>query len=150
LIDDLVDYSGTAEWAGTSVAGEVYQYDGVYWLATVSGNTIPGGTGWKLAPKFTTECYENMYTSTLGVMFSYMVIRESLLPATLDFSSSGLVRRFGKEFESASSQDLKDALRFYDVKIKRLSELFDEDMRNCFNLVTKKRSYVRGSGFEVG
>lgn len=144
FLDDKNSYPDTA-WNGASTVGQIYVYNGVYWECTSTGNTVPGGSGWKLADKFDNTDYQNIWVSSLGSFLANLVTRESIIPASLNLTGSGVVKRFGDNFEQVGHSDRKDLLSYYDRKIGRILKVLDADLRSVFEL-KKDRPYGRKSG----
>ena len=161
LIKHLADYDEAQKWdVDTDYSeGDVVIYEGCYWIANedVESGSEPNGENecWGFAPKFTSECLEGLWCDgSLGDYLSYLVVRESIIPSSVKFTSEGIVRPVSKDYDSVSKSDKEGLVAHYSKCAQCEFEKIDWYMRNnnedcCFDLYKGiARSCCGGCGCE--
>lgn len=105
---DLADYSGSSVWtAGTYLTGTIKIHNGIYKIALVDTDKEPSvTTDWGNAPKFNTECYENLWCMFLGfylaICCDYMFIARSRFHR----GKEGVVKKKSEDYTPASQEEI--------------------------------------------
>lgn len=133
LIADLVDYGVVPEWsaAATYADGDYIDYFGTVLESLTDDNTTApcddDGTDWRIAPKFATACYENLYTLHLREYLALHVMASSLDYQTYSIGAKGPVEWISEDSGTKSAG--KDV--FQSVKRKMIADSLEvlENMR---------------------
>jgi hypothetical protein len=97
LIADLIDYAGTDEYdSGTTYnQNDTVLYFGAILKSLVNANdTAPcddDGTKWEVAPKFQTECYQNLWTDYLREYLALYIAAEVIDYTTYPLGNKGVL-----------------------------------------------------------
>lgn len=143
LIENLADYTDAEHWDSDKdyVTGDTVVYEGVYYTAIENTNESPPMSScWELAPKFTKDCLNDLWCNGfLAYYLSMLVVRDSIIPTTLNLGASGVVKRFGDKFETADYKEVSSLIKHHNNKIGQAFECLDAYLRDendsgCFDL----------------
>lgn len=118
LIDDLVNYSTTAEWTpGSYNEDDTVKYKGLIKIALRNTTQEPSGLDWAIAPKFSEACYEAFFTGYLGRYLALCVAKNSVVPMSANIEAQGIVEKFDNNFRPVSDQKIDRSLRWFEANI---------------------------------
>lgn len=131
LKKDQVDYSAaTAYTAKEYQIGEVAIYQGTIYEATAASETLPTDVNnWTKAPKFGTQCYEDLWCLFLGEFLSWSVVRNRIPFLRAKISGQGINTHFGDHFNAASDKSYVTLQKAIDNNIAMAFENMDQWMR---------------------
>lgn len=147
LVADLVDYTGTAAYNGATAyeIDDVVVYNDIYYVCVQAvTNATPNNLEyWQLAPKFTTEAYNELfYIGFLGRYLAFAVLKQSTPFMNAQFKAQGVVQPAGEGYNSASSDSFKTlfngVISNYTDAYNNLKQYMNENNLNgIFDLATK-------------
>lgn len=109
LHGDLVDYSGTLEYAIASTynMGDVVAFEGLYYKSLTDTNNSEAGTEpfWELAPKFTSDDNNVLWVNFLGKYLSYLVLDHQMSGDRVQHNGVGLITVQGQTFRPANDKE---------------------------------------------
>lgn len=108
LVDDLINYSGVAKWTNTTTLTDgVREYKGVYYIALRDTSAEPSlKSDWEKAPKFGTDCFNDLWCERLGRYLALLVVQSSLPPISTPITASGTVKKKGEGFSAAEERSV--------------------------------------------
>lgn len=146
LIANLAEYEDAQKWVSDTDynEGDVVIYEGCYWIAKedVSVDSVPNIEDgcWGFAPKFKSPCLEGLWCEgSLGDYLSYLIVRESIIPSSVRFTSEGIVRPVSKDYDAVSKSDKEGLVAHYSKCAKCEFTKLEWYMKNnnedcCFDL----------------
>lgn len=118
LVADKAATPTGAEWVecGDYALDDVVLKDGVYYKSTAANNNtdpLDDGSSWVQYDKFSTSCYNTMWSKYLRAIFAYTVLADSIPFATRRVTGAGLLiqerdergRRSGTNMEIQKQQE---------------------------------------------
>lgn len=110
LLGDLNDYSAVLPYSNTQTynTDDLVAYKGVIYVALVDALTgvIPTTVEkWDTAPRFATQCFEDLFCLFLGEYLSWVVIRNRLPFVATKITAEGVVKVMGENFAAAGDKD---------------------------------------------
>lgn len=101
LLADLVDYSSVPQWdGGPYAAGDHVMEQGMIFTSLIDANETEIGdplneAAWKEADKFTTACYNSLWTTGfLRELLAYAVILPAVTHTTYPTGAAGTVQKY--------------------------------------------------------
>lgn len=147
LLSNLNDYSDKPQWTNTETKeGEVKLYKGFYYIALKDTTAEPSlKSDWAKAPKFETDCYNDLWCKRLGRYIALLVAQSSLPIISTSMSASGTVKKKGEGFEAAEetsvlrlqswlSSQVLAAYRNLHSYLTRNADANDGNGNKCFGL----------------
>lgn len=141
LLSHLADYSEKIDWvAQPYTEGSVVKYKGCYVIALKDTGREPNTEDWGLAPKFTSECLNDLWCEgCLGEYLAHVLIRKAGIKSTIVLTNSGLVKKYDSGTTAGDRSDINLWLSTKDKDIKLALEFMDEYMAanneaGCFDL----------------
>lgn len=106
LLAGVVDYSAVPDWSpGTYFLGNLVRRLGlIYQVSDAATSTDPnGGTGWVLAPKFTTGCYNSIWEEGLAAFLSNVIMAASCNSIAYKVAPGGIVQINAQDAQQAAT-----------------------------------------------
>ena len=144
LNENLTDFEKAVEYDPDTnyIVGDIVIYDCVYYevIKEVIGIDPENSDCYCLADKFTEECLNDLWCKgSLARYLSYLVVRESIVPATGQLTNQGAVRRKGEGFEPLSDRAMERLIAHWSKKAQREFEMIHDYMKDnkecgCYDL----------------
>lgn len=144
IVDDLNDYSTAAKWTNTTTAaGQIRLYGGNYYRSLTSTSAEPTlKSDWEVAPKFKTDCYNDLWCEVLGRYVALLVVQNSLPPISTPITASGTVKKRGEGFDAASEQSVLRLQSWLASQVstafENLHEYLTDSDSTCYSLYKGK------------
>lgn len=125
LVGDLVDYSAVESYikGNSYVVDEVVEYKGVLYKALGSTTSEPSVKGeWELAPKFTTEKFEELWCRYLGKYLALVAVRNSLTSVSSKVTGAGIIKIEGENFRPAKDAEVIGVMDHVDSMVRMVYE----------------------------
>lgn len=139
LKEDLIDYSGTSQYNNSTVysIGSVVIYSGIIYISTAEtlGNVPTNPAFWELAPKFETECYNELWCRYLAEYLSLRVIFDRIPYIHNQIKASGVVRLKGDSFDTVDTRGLETLQKGILRSIERVFSNMDKWMRKQYDIL---------------
>ena len=113
MLSELVDYSGAEDWeAGDYTTGDVVKYKDLFFVAVVDTSSNPDTEDWRIADKFNTECYNDLYSNHLARYIALRVLHNTIPLSSTPITAQGVVKRFGDNFQSAEASTVSTLMKW--------------------------------------
>lgn len=109
LLADLKDYSEIPAWTGASVTADTVRlYKGIYYKAKTTTTAEPTvKTDWEEAPKFETDCYNDLWCEGgLGRYLALLVVQNSIPIMATAVTAQGVSKRDGEGHRAAEEAEV--------------------------------------------
>ena len=133
LQNDRVDYSGEADWQHgvTYNQNAIVVKNGVPYVSLENSNqSEPPSPKWEIAPKFTTECYNDLWCLFLGEYLSWNAIKDKFAFVQYNLSGEGIQLVNTRAGRSADVSEFKIYGASVDKKIEDLYNNMDHYLKN--------------------
>lgn len=143
LLNDLVEYSNVSAYNNNSfyVIGSTVLRDGVIYISIqdTQGNLPSNPEFWELAPKFTTDCYNELWCKYLAEYLSLRVIFDRIPHIHNQIKATGIIRLKGDSFETVGDTGVnslqKSVLRSIERVFGNMHKYMSRNNENgCFDL----------------
>jgi len=139
LKEDLVDYSGEPEYDNTEnyVIDDIVLFEGLYYIciANIDGELPTNTTYWKLAPKFTTDAFNELWN--VGFLGRYLALNVLFMSASTwatPVKANGFVELDGDGYKTAGDKFVERGLgtiqRNINDALGNLSEWINDNNTN--------------------
>lgn len=109
LLSQLANYDPCIHYNANDSydSGHVVYYEGTFYEATLTNSNLPTDSRfWKLAPKFSNECLNDLWCNYLGVYLAWLVIENRLPYLLVRVAAMGAVKGSSQYSEAAERADV--------------------------------------------